>query len=131
MGQPAARQDDEVVGVDIHIVMVPTPGGEVPTPLPSPFKGKITGSCSTNVKIEGAPAAVVGSEVKNDQNHIPAGGRFMNNPTNDGKVMLGSFTVLINNKPAARQGDMVLTCNDPAPLPTSSITKGASKVMIG
>ena len=131
MGQPAARQDDPVSGVDIHIVMIPTPGGEVPTPLPHPFNGKITGGCSSNVKIEGSPAAVVGSEVKNDPQHIPMGPRFQNNPTNDGKVMLGSFTVMINNKPAARQGDMVITCNDPAPLPTSSITKGASKVMIG
>ena len=131
MGQPAARQDDEVVGVDIHIVMIPTPGGEVPTPLPHPFKGKISGGCSTNVKIEGAPAAIAGCAVKNDQNHIPMGPRFQANPTNDGKVMLGSFTVLINNKPAARQGDMVITCNDPGPLPTSTITKGSSKVMIG
>jgi hypothetical protein len=34
MGQPAARQDDPVSGLDIHIVMIPTPGGEVPVPLP-------------------------------------------------------------------------------------------------
>jgi len=131
MGQPAARQDDPVAGVDIHIVMIPSPGGEVPTPLPHPFAGKITGGCSTNVKIEGSPAALAGSAVKHDSQHIPMGPRFQNNPTNDGKILLGSFTVMINNKPAARQGDPVITCNDPAPLPTTSITKGASKVMIG
>lgn len=85
MGQPAARKNDQVVGVDIHIIMVPTPGGEVPVPLPHPFAGKITDGCSTNVKIEGQPAAVVGSAVKADVNHIPQGPRFQKNPNNQGR----------------------------------------------
>jgi uncharacterized Zn-binding protein involved in type VI secretion len=131
VGQPAARQNDPVSGVDIHIVMIPSPGGEVPTPLPHPFSGKITAGCSTNVKIEGSPAATAGSGVKNEPQHIAQGPRFQANPTNDGKVLLGSATVLINNKPAARQGDSVITCNDPAPLPMCTITKGATKVTIG
>ena len=130
-GTPAARKNDQVVGVDIHIVMIPTPGGEVPTPLPHPFAGKIVGGVSTNVKIEGQPAATKDSEAKNDVNHIPMGPRFQKNPDNKGKVMLGSFTVKIYGKPAARVGSMVQTCNDPAPMPTSTIVKGASKVFIG
>lgn len=32
---------DPVIGVDIHIVLVPTPAGPVPTPLPFPFVGVI------------------------------------------------------------------------------------------
>ncbi|MDX2022035.1 MAG: DUF6531 domain-containing protein [Deltaproteobacteria bacterium] len=32
---------DPVIGLDIHIVLVPTPGGPVPTPLPFPFVGLI------------------------------------------------------------------------------------------
>jgi len=132
MGQPAARQNDNVVGIDIHIVMIPAPPGpEVPTPLPHPYAGKITTGCSTNVKIEGQPAAVVGSGTKNDVNHIAMGPRFQKNPNNEGKIKLGSFTVKINGKNAARMGDMVETCNDPAPLPTASIVKGATKVLIG
>ncbi|MDD9940436.1 MAG: hypothetical protein OXU20_05170 [Myxococcales bacterium] len=35
----AAEHLDVVVGVDTHIVMVPTPAGPVPTPLPQPFVG--------------------------------------------------------------------------------------------
>ncbi|MEX2375480.1 MAG: PAAR domain-containing protein [Dehalococcoidia bacterium] len=131
MGQPAARKNDPVLGIDIHIIMIPTPGGEVPTPLPHPFSGKITDGCSTNVKIEGQPAAVQGCKVKNNMNHIPMGPRFQKNPTNEGDIMLGSFTVKINGKPAARMGDMVKTCNDPAPLPTAHVLKGANKVLIG
>jgi uncharacterized Zn-binding protein involved in type VI secretion len=37
---------------------------------------------------------------------------------------------MINNKPAARTGDTVMTCNDPAPAPTSNIV-AAGTVMIG
>lgn len=131
MGQPAASQNDNVVGVDIHIVMIPNPSGETPTPLPHPFAGKITNGCSTDVKIKGKPAAVVGAEVKADMNHIPFGPRFQKNPDNKGKIKLGSFTVKINGKNAARLGDMVETCNDPAPMPSSSIVKGEPTVLIG
>jgi uncharacterized Zn-binding protein involved in type VI secretion len=43
----------------------------------------------------------------------------------------GSPLVLINGKPAARVGDPVMTCNDPVPAPTSTITgPGAPLVLI-
>jgi uncharacterized Zn-binding protein involved in type VI secretion len=127
---PGAKQGDKVVGTDTHIVMIPSPGGPVPTPLPSPFAGTITGGCSTNVMIGGMPAATVGSTATNAPPHIPQGGPFQTPPTNQGTVTQGSTSVLINNKPAARVGDPVTTCNDPAPAPTGSIV-GAGTVMIG
>ena len=130
MGQPAANSAATVVGVDTHIVMVPSPGGPVPTPLPHPFAGTLTGGCSTNVMIGGQPAATLGSTATNAPPHIPQGGPFQIPPTNQGTVMKGSATVLINNKPAARTGDTVMTCNDPAPAPTSNIV-AAGTVMIG
>ena len=37
MGQPAAKQGDQVMATDTHIVMIPSPGGPVPTPLPHPL----------------------------------------------------------------------------------------------
>jgi hypothetical protein len=43
MGQPAAKQGDEVVAVDTHVVMIPSPAGPVPTPMPMPFAGKLDG----------------------------------------------------------------------------------------
>jgi uncharacterized Zn-binding protein involved in type VI secretion len=127
---PGAKQGDQVVGTDTHIFMIPSPGGPVPTPLPSPFAGMITGGCSANVMIAGMPAATVGSTATNSPPHLPQGGPFQVPPTNQGTVTQGSGTVLINNKPAARVGDPVTTCNDPAPAPTSSIV-GAGTVMIG
>jgi uncharacterized Zn-binding protein involved in type VI secretion len=82
------------------------------------------------VLIDKRPAAVVGSTATNLPPHIPAGGPFQNPPTNQGTVLMGSLTVLINKKPAARVGDPVQTCNDPAPAPTGTI-QGVSTVMIG
>ena len=126
----AARQGDQVVGTDVHIIMIPSPGGPVPTPLPHPFAGTITGGCSTNVTIGGLPAATLGSTATNAPPHVPQGGPFQLPPTNQGVVVNGSATVLINNKPAARAGDTVNSCNDPAPAPTCSIV-AVSTVEIG
>lgn len=127
----AARQDDPVFALDIHIVMIPNPTGETPVPIPHPFTGKIAGGVSANVKINGKPAAMMGCEVQNSPSHIAMGPRFQKNPTNKGKVMIGSPTVLINGKMAARQGDPVLTCNDPVDAPMGTITAGSPTVMIG
>ena len=37
----ASKWFDPVLGVDIHIILVPTPAGPVPTPLPNPFVGMV------------------------------------------------------------------------------------------
>src|SRR5262245_14833972 len=130
MGQPAAKQNDQVMATDTHIVMIPSPGGPVPTPLPSPFVGLIDGSLSSDVNIEGKPAAVQGSTATNTPSHIPAGGPFQKPPSNRATIQLGSATVLINGKPAARNGDIALTCNDPADLPIGQVI-AVGTVLIG
>jgi uncharacterized Zn-binding protein involved in type VI secretion len=121
MAQPAAKQGDRIVATDTHIVMIPSPGGPVPTPLPHPFTGIIDGSLSSDVNIEGKPAATQGSTATNTPAHIPQGGPFQKPPANRGTIQLGSGTVLINGKPAARNGDTAITCNDPADLPAGTV----------
>jgi uncharacterized Zn-binding protein involved in type VI secretion len=130
MGQPAAKQGDQVVATDTHIVMIPSPGGPVPTPLLHPFVGQLDGSLSGDVNIGGKPAAVQGSTATNTPSHIPQGGPFQKPPSNKSTLQLGSTTVLINGKPAARNGDKVMTCNDPADLPVGTIV-AAGTVLIG
>jgi len=130
MGQPAAKQGDQVLSTDTHIVMIPSPGGPVPTPLPHPFVGQLDGALSSDVKIEGKPAAVQGSTATNVPSHVPQGGPFQSPPANKGTIQLGSGTVLINGKPAARNGDTATTCHDPSDLPTGSVI-AVSTVLIG
>ena len=130
MGQPAAKQGDQVVASDIHIVMIPSPGGPIPTPLPHPFAGQLDGNLSGDVNIEGKPAAVQGSTATNTPSHIPQGGPFQVPPKNQATIQFGSSTVLINGKPAARASDTALTCNDPADLPAGTVV-AVSTVLIG
>ena len=130
MGQPAAKQGDQVVGVDTHIVVVP--GSPAPVPLPHPFAGMLSGGLSTDVKISGKPAAVVGSTADNSPPHLPTppGVSFQKPPANKATIQAGSQTVMINGKPAARNGDKALTCNDPSDLPAGTVI-AVGTVMIG
>ena len=130
MGQPAAKQGDQVLATDTHIVMIPSPGGPIPTPLPHPFTGQLDGGLSSDVKIEGKAAAVQGSTATNIPSHIPQGGPFQMPPANKGTIQLGSATVRINGKAAARNGDVATTCNDPADLPVGTVL-AVSTVLIG
>ncbi len=131
MPQPAARQGDPVMGTDTHIVLVPSPGGPVPTPTPLPYAGKLTSGLSTDVFVNKLPAATKNSVAQNVPPHIPPPGTtFQKPPTNSGRVVTGSPTVLVNGKPMARVGDPVMTCNDPADAPTSSITAGSTDVLV-
>jgi uncharacterized Zn-binding protein involved in type VI secretion len=121
MGLPAAKQGDQISAVDIHIIMIPTPGGPVPTPLPHPFMGIIDNNLSPDVKIMGMPAATVDSIASNLPPHIPQGGPFQKPPTNKATIKMGSVTVKINGKMAARNGDMAMTCNDPVDMPVGTV----------
>jgi len=132
MGQPAAKQGDQITAIDMHIVMVPSPGGPVPTPLPHPFAGMIDGNLSPTVKIMGMPAATVSSTATNIPPHIPTppGTTFQIPPTNRATIMRGSSTVFIGGQPAARAGDMAQTCADPVPNSAAQII-AVGTVLIG
>jgi uncharacterized Zn-binding protein involved in type VI secretion len=119
---PAAKQGDQIIATDIHIILIPAPPAPpIPTPLPHPFVGIIDGNLSPDVKIMGMPAATMGSTATNTPPHIPQGGPFQKPPTNKATIQLGSPTVMINGKMAARSGDMAMTCNDPADLPAGTV----------
>jgi uncharacterized Zn-binding protein involved in type VI secretion len=132
MGKPIARQGDQVVAVDTHIVMVPTPGGPVPTPLPHPFAGQLDGALSTTVTANGKAVATVDSTATNQPAHLPTppGVSFQKPPANQGVVMLGSATVKVQGKMVARAADTVRTCNDPADAPVGQII-AAGTVLVG
>jgi uncharacterized Zn-binding protein involved in type VI secretion len=128
MGQPAAKQGDQVVAVDTHLIQ--PPGTAPPVPVPHPFAGQIDGALSADVTIAGKAAATKDSTATNSPSHVPIGGTFVNPPQNKATIMAGSATVMISGKAAARMGDTAKTCNDPADLPVGSVI-AAGTVMIG
>ena len=128
MGQPAAKQNDHIVAVDTHLIQ--PPGTAPPVPVPHPFDGLIDTAVSSDVNIEGLPAATVDSIATNTPPHIPIGGTFVNPPKNKAKIVLGSLTVSINGNGAARAGDTAETCNDPVDLPVVTVV-AQSTVLIG
>lgn len=132
MGQPAAKDGDQVVGIDTHVVLVPAGPSLVPTPLPHPFTGKLTSGLAASVQVEGKGAAVLGSTAQHTAGHVPTppGTSFQSPPSNQGTVQTGSATVLVEGKGLARSGDTVMTCNDPADAPVSTIV-AAGTVLVG
>jgi uncharacterized Zn-binding protein involved in type VI secretion len=127
MGQPAAKQGDQITALDTHLIQ--PPGPTPPIPVPHPFNGVIDGALSATVNIEGRPAATTDSTATN-MPHIPQGGTFVRPPGNKGTIIMGSATVKINGKAAARSGDTAMTCNDPADLPVGKVV-ALGTVLIG
>lgn len=130
MPKPAAKRGDPIIGNDTHIVMIPSPGGPIPTPMPMPFRGQINAQLSPDVLIENQPAAVEGSTADNMPPHIPAGGPFQKAPANKATIQMGSPKVLINDKRAAVMGNIANTCNDPIDLPNGQVI-ATSTVLVG
>jgi len=128
MGQPAAKQGDRITATDMHLIQ--PPGTAPPVLVPHPFSGMIDGNLSSDVNLMGKPAATQGSTATNTPPHVPSGGTFVKPPANKGTIQLGSQTVKINGKSAARNGDVALTCNDPSDLPIGTVVAVAT-VMIG
>ena len=121
MGTPGAKKGDHVVGIDMHVVMVSTPSGQVPTPTLMPFKAELSDGLSSTVFIDNEPAAVKGSTGVNDPEHQAVGGSFQEEPSNKAEIEKGSATVFFGEKEAARQGDPALTCNDPEAAPKGTV----------
>lgn len=144
----AATWGDLVVGVDLHNVLVPTPGGPVPVPLPHPFIG-LTGdpagalvSGLTNqlasmatggavgpkpgaVLVNGLPVMTTADLSRNApglaHTPMPPGTAFASPPSGEGIHDFGSLTVAAGGAGVVRAGDPVRSCADPAPLPTSAV----------
>jgi hypothetical protein len=121
----AAKHFDPIIGVDIHIVMIPTPGPPVPTPLPSPYVGIVFDPMDylpkfgATVFINGLPRAQAGTGGKQLSVHVPVGGTFAPMPTGESEVFMGSSTVAVDGDAQSYFGLPVLSCQSigmPAPL---------------
>ncbi|HEX8703421.1 MAG TPA: DUF6531 domain-containing protein [Myxococcaceae bacterium] len=131
---------DPVLGLDIHIVLVPTPAGPVPTPVPMPFVGMVfdpvglaigaaigmaTGGGPGLVLVNSLPVTNCGTSVTNKLTmpHLPVPGvAFAKGlPGNDAELFFGSLNVSLGGTLGVRLGDIALSCSDPVRLPTSVV----------
>jgi RHS repeat-associated protein len=133
----ASKWFDPVLGVDTHIILVPTPAGPVPTPLPNPFVGMVfdlagmafsmgfgaaTGGVSFTL-VNGLPVTNTGTGATNKMTvpHLPVPGPFAKPPSDSADLMFGGLHVQFGGSHVVRLGDMALSCNDPVELPTSTV----------
>lgn len=126
-----ARKNDRIIGMDTHVVMMPTPGGQVPTPLPFTFSGTISDGVASSVKADDLPVAVVGSTAPNSPPHIAVGGSFQNAPKDEATVVVGSSTVFANDKQVARMGDAADSCDEIGATNNAHIVGGSATVVAG
>ncbi|WP_189342871.1 DUF6531 domain-containing protein [Ulvibacter litoralis] len=112
---------DPVMGIDIHITMIPSPAGPIPIPLPYPFVGMIfdpmdyvpfIGSTINVSKVprgNSTTSGMLGTMV-----HIPMGGPLLMNPTigHDSANFFGSSKVVTEGSYMSPSGYMVMSCND-------------------
>jgi RHS repeat-associated protein len=129
----AAKAYDMVMGVDIHILIIP-PG--VPTPIPHPHIGMLFDPMDfvpvvgATVHVNNKPRGQAGSAGKNVPPHIPLGGSFTKPPGNESEVYMGSATVICDGSPMSRLGVPVLSCHDVGmPSPPRSKKKGSKPTM--
>lgn len=108
----AARLGDAVTGTTAG-----EHSGHVPPHSPEQFSGEISGGCSSDVFINGMPAAVAGSTTTERDGCCGS---------SQGSVAVGSGSVFIGEKPAARLGDALAPHSG-----TGQISSGSGDVNIG
>lgn len=91
--------------------------GHSPPHPPLPFSGEISGGCSSNVRTNGRPAAVVTSTTTERDSCCGS---------SSGAVAAGSGTVRVNGLPSARRGDALAPHSG-----SGTITGGSPDVRIG
>jgi uncharacterized Zn-binding protein involved in type VI secretion len=121
----AGKHLDPVMGIDTHIVMVPTPvGAPIPTPLPNPYVGIVMDPLDyapvigATVMINGLPRAQAGTGTIQITPHLPLGGPLVPPPTGEGEMFMGSLSVEVDGDAQSYFGLPVLTCQSvgmPAP----------------
>jgi len=127
VGNPAVVLGDAITGqCPGHLVPGPL-GAPVPAP-PLPFNAPLVQGLATTVLIAGKPAALAAASGFNNPPHagLHPSDPFLVPVVQQGNVLAGSPTVLIEGKPAVRTGDSCTLCLVPGTLVGS-----ASTVLIG
>ncbi|NUP09131.1 MAG: hypothetical protein HOW73_24030 [Polyangiaceae bacterium] len=134
----AAKWGDPVLGIDVHLVVIPSPPGTAP--LPHPFVGAVfdpigaaVGAAVSAVLggggpvfVNGLPTGNTGTEAMNVPHFptppgtAPAPGDAP--PDNEGTLLTGSKTVKFAGSSQSRELSQAISCSFPIDLPTSVVT---------
>lgn len=128
MGQPAAVMGD-AIRAQCAIHLIPGAMGAPQPAPPLPFSAPLLQGLASSVLICSKPAAVQGSTGLNTPPHVGlhATDPFMVPTQQQGRVLAGSATVLIEGRPAARTASGCSVCAG-AP---GQLTGSAANVLIG
>ena len=97
-------------------MIVPAGPAQVPTPLPHPFTGIVSGgTVAHRARSAGSRPPSSARRADNTPAHLPTppGVTFQKPPANKATIQMGSATVKIGGKAAARNGDTALTLQRP------------------
>lgn len=128
-GTNAVVLGDRITGSCVgHQIPSPPSGNPGPAP-PLPFSAPLAQGLAARVLIGGKPAAVVGSSGVNTPPHVGLhpSDPFVAPPTQQGRIVGGSSSVLFEGKPAARTG---ASCTIDFGLP-GTVTGSVTSVLIG
>ncbi|MDN3380896.1 DUF4150 domain-containing protein [Pseudoalteromonas sp. APC 3893] len=120
-GRTAVHVDSggKLMTVDVCLTTVGT--SVVPIPYPNKAQSSDVTDVASSVKVNGNGAANINSTFSQSSGDSPGDKKGIVSGTNDGEAefILGSFNVLIEGKPAVRQGDLMISNSKntpPAPL---------------
>lgn len=111
---PAVKHFDPVIGIDIHILVIPPVG---PVPIPHPHIAMIMdpmdfvpvlGATVMVGPLKRGTAGTAGKTIP----HIPLGGPFAKPPMCESEIFMGSATVLADGSPMSFTALPVLSCQD-------------------
>lgn len=127
-GRTAVHTDSggKLTTVDVCLTTVGT--SVIPIPYPNKAQTSDIASVASSVKINGNGAGNIKSYFSKSKGDKPGDKKGIASGTNDGKAefILGSFNVLIEGKPAVRQGDLMISnAKNTPPMPLAQ-SGGAS-----
>ena len=116
-GKQIAVEGDKVMGMDVHIMVVPAGTSTANVPIPHPFIGQLKDKLADDVTIGDKKAAIKGSKAKHQDStthmQMPGTIKFQSSPKCEGEVTNNvSSKVKIDGTEAATIGSTVTTCND-------------------
>ncbi|MDN3384003.1 DUF4150 domain-containing protein [Pseudoalteromonas sp. APC 3358] len=127
-GRTAVHQSSGGKLSTIDICLTTVGPSVIPIPYPNMAAASDVASVAGSVKINGNGAANIKSNFSKSKGDKPGNKKGIISGTNDGKAefIMGSFNVLIEGKPAVRQGDLMISNSKNTPPMPLAQSGGAS-----